>query len=121
MRVHRELLKSHCFLVGVSFALKKSMLTAYEVFNLSSNFNPLELRRAYRSRMRLLHPDLFGDEVLELFFELEQAYRILSQTGLRKAFAELKMFNPRLSLSRAIEPPTARALDNFHRIQKRMQ
>lgn len=97
------------------------MLTAYEAFNLSSNFNPLELRRAYRIKMRLVHPDVFGEEALELFLELEQAYRILTQPGLRKAFGELRIFNPRLNLSTAVETPTARALDNFHRIQKRFQ
>jgi DnaJ-class molecular chaperone len=95
------------------------MLTAYEVFNLDSNFNLLELKRAYRNKIRLLHPDVVGDEALELFFEAEHAHRILSEPSLRQAFGSLKMFNTRLALGvRACDLQSARVLDNFQRIQK---
>lgn len=61
----------------------------YSVIGVSANADEEELRAAYRSRARQLHPDLGGSaEAMKL---LNHAYEVLSQPSARRAYDSQRM------------------------------
>ena len=96
------------------------MLNAYEVFGLSDQANEVEIRRAYRQKIRLLHPDYFGDDAVELFLEAEDAFRILRNERLRNMFSNLKLFSERLKFTpKEVDQTTSLVLKNFSQLDRR--
>lgn len=59
-------------------------MSLYDILGVSKNASPKEIRKAYLNLSKTLHPDKGGDE--EDFKSLGEAYRILSDVGLRKSY-----------------------------------
>ena len=61
----------------------------YKVLGVRHNATLAEIKRAYREKVKLLHPDLSGDPTLrDEFNEVVQAYRVLSDVRQRSIFDE---------------------------------
>ncbi|MCR4580283.1 MAG: DnaJ domain-containing protein [Treponema sp.] len=61
----------------------------YKVLGVRQNATLAEIKRAYREKAKLLHPDLAGNSSKqELFSEVTQAYRVLSDSRQRNIFDE---------------------------------
>ena len=61
----------------------------YRILGVRQNATLSEIKRAYREKAKLLHPDLAGtSERQELFNEVTQAYRVLSDSRQRSIFDE---------------------------------
>lgn len=68
------------------------MRDCYEVLNVRRDASPLEIRRAYRKKAKLLHPDITGKSS-DAFRELREAYEILSDAASRALFDEKTFFS----------------------------
>lgn len=65
------------------------MIDCYKVLNVRPNATLAEIKRAYREKVKLLHPDSSGDASQSAeFSEVVQAYRILSDARQRNIFDE---------------------------------
>ncbi len=65
------------------------MIDCYKILNVRQNATLTEIKRAYRKKVKLLHPDSSGDvSKSEEFNEVVQAYRILSDSRERNIFDE---------------------------------
>ncbi len=60
----------------------------YKVLGISSDSTAAEIKRAYRQKAKLLHPDVSNAESTEKFRELVRAYEILSDAKQRSLFDE---------------------------------
>ncbi len=61
----------------------------YKVLGVRPNATLAEIKRAYREKAKILHPDLAGtSDKQELFNEVTQAYRVLSDSRQRNIFDE---------------------------------
>ena len=61
----------------------------YKILGVRSNATLAEIKRAYREKVKQLHPDLSGDPTLrDEFNEVVQAYRVLSDVRQRSIFDE---------------------------------
>ena len=61
----------------------------YKILGVRPNATLAEIKRAYREKAKLLHPDLSGDPTLrDAFTEVAQAYRVLSDARQRSIFDE---------------------------------
>ena len=61
----------------------------YKILGVRPNATLAEIKRAYREKAKLLHPDLSGDPTLrDAFSEVAQAYRVLSDARQRSIVAE---------------------------------
>ena len=61
----------------------------YKVLGVRPNATLAEIKRAYREKAKILHPDLAGtSDKQELFSEVTQAYRVLSDSRQRNIFDE---------------------------------
>lgn len=61
----------------------------YKVLNVRPNATLAEIKRSYREKVKLLHPDLTGDPSnRDEFNEVVQAYRVLSDVRQRSIFDE---------------------------------
>ncbi len=61
----------------------------YKILGVRPNATLAEIKRAYREKAKLLHPDLSGDPTLrDAFSEVAQAYRVLSDARQRSIFDE---------------------------------
>ena len=61
----------------------------YKVLSVRPNATLAEIKRAYREKVKLLHPDLSGDPThRDEFNEVVQAYRVLSDARQRSIFDE---------------------------------
>ena len=61
----------------------------YKILGVRPNATLAEIKRAYREKAKLLHPDLSGDPTLrDEFNEVVQAYRVLSDARQRSIFDE---------------------------------
>ncbi len=58
----------------------------YKVLGVSQNATAAEIKRAYRKKAKILHPDIAGDS--EKFLELQKAYETLSDMRTRNLFDE---------------------------------
>lgn len=63
------------------------MRDCYKILGVPKNATAAEIRRAYRQKAKLLHPDITGKDSEE-FKELVQAYEILSDIKARSLFDE---------------------------------
>lgn len=61
-------------------------MTLYEVLGVDRGADAAAIKAAYRARARTLHPDAGGDAAA--FTQLQQAYDILSDAGLRQRYDE---------------------------------
>ncbi|MCR4741637.1 MAG: DnaJ domain-containing protein [Treponema sp.] len=65
------------------------MKNCYKILGVSSSASLAEIKRAYREKVKLLHPDLTGDvSRQDEFNEVVQAYRVLSDSRQRSIFDE---------------------------------
>ncbi len=65
------------------------MKNCYKILGVSPNASLSEIKHAYREKAKLYHPDSLGDSSQkEAFNELNQAYRVLSDTRQRQIFNE---------------------------------
>ena len=65
------------------------MKDLYEVLGVRQNATLAEIKRAYREKVKLYHPDLSGDVThRDEFNEVVQAYRVLSDQRQRNIFDE---------------------------------
>lgn len=65
------------------------MKNCYKILGLSSDASLAEIKRAYREKVKLYHPDLTGDVThQDEFNEVVQAYRVLSDSRQRSIFDE---------------------------------
>ncbi len=61
----------------------------YKILGVRPNATLAEIKRAYREKAKILHPDLAGtSDRQELFNEVTQAYRVLSDSRQRNIFDE---------------------------------
>ena len=61
----------------------------YKILGVRPNATLAEIKRAYREKAKLLHPDLTGDATnRDAFSEVAQAYRVLSDARQRSIFDE---------------------------------
>jgi len=61
----------------------------YKILNVRHNATLAEVKKAYREKVKLLHPDLSGDPThRDEFNEVVQAYRVLSDARQRSIFDE---------------------------------
>ncbi|MCH5293573.1 MAG: DnaJ domain-containing protein [Treponema sp.] len=61
----------------------------YKILGVRQNATLAEIKRAYREKAKILHPDVAGtSERQELFNEVTQAYRVLSDSRQRSIFNE---------------------------------
>ena len=61
----------------------------YKILGVRPNATLSEIKRAYREKAKILHPDLAGSSANhELFNEVTQAYRVLSDSRQRNIFDE---------------------------------
>ena len=61
----------------------------YKILGVRPNATLSEIKRAYREKAKLLHPDLTGDTSRrDEFNEVVQAYRVLSDMRQRSIFDE---------------------------------
>jgi len=76
------------------------MITAYDVFDLKPEASELEIRQAFRRRVRLFHPDTNRLADVKYFMELKKAYEILMDeksrelVAMRPLFSEALLFCP---------------------------
>ncbi len=95
------------------------MITAYQVFGLTNRATEVEVRKAYRLKMKQLHPDTCGDDAIPMFLEARRAFGILVHPDLRRTLAHMAIFPERLRYGpHEIQTQTAQVLDNFSLIQK---
>lgn len=65
------------------------MKDLYKVLGVRPNATLAEIKRSYREKVKLLHPDLSGDPThRDEFNDVVQAYRVLSDTRQRSIFDE---------------------------------
>lgn len=64
------------------------MLDCYKILGVSHNATAAEIKKAYRIKAKLLHPDVRHTENSEKFQELLRAYEILSDVRQRSIFDE---------------------------------
>lgn len=63
------------------------MINCYKVLGVRPNATLAEIKKAYREKVKLLHPDLTGDFTRkEEFNDVVQAYRVLADTRQRSIF-----------------------------------
>ncbi len=63
------------------------MRDCYKILGVSKSASAAEIRRAYRQKAKLLHPDLtHSDAEIEAFRELTEAYEVLSNEHSRSLF-----------------------------------
>ena len=74
--------------------LNKTNRTYYEVLNLSEDASSEEIKQAYRSLIRLWHPDLNPDkpDVAAVTQKIIEAYGILSDPNKRSQYDEYFSF-----------------------------
>lgn len=62
--------------------------TYYDILGIDSSCNDAEIKRAFRQKAKVLHPDVLGgsDESLEMMQQLIQAYEVLSDPQLREEY-----------------------------------
>lgn len=66
------------------------MKNYYEILGLGKNASTDDVKRAYRKKAMLYHPDKNGDHnANELFIEVSEAYEILSNENNRKQYDQL--------------------------------
>lgn len=69
-------------------------IDCYNFLEISPNSNPNEIRKAYRAKALLYHPDKNpGDEARHNFQILSQAYEILINPDIRKSYDKLRQLN----------------------------
>lgn len=62
-------------------------LTHYQILGVPRDADPDQIQRAYRVRAKSAHPDTrSGDQTDEQFARLAEAYRVLSDPHLRRAY-----------------------------------
>jgi len=61
----------------------------FELLNLDLGASREEVRAAYRSIQRLVHPDVVGAEAHDMAVLLNKAYAVLESDGLREQYAEV--------------------------------
>lgn len=66
---------------------------AFEVLGIATNASLLEIRRVYRQKVRDCHPDLAGDEAIEKFLAVQNAYEILRSDKKRAVLGKAKIFS----------------------------
>ncbi len=64
------------------------MINCYEILGIRRNATAAEIKRAYRQKAKLYHPDSSKKEDTEKFRLLVQAYEILSDARQRSIFDE---------------------------------
>lgn len=64
------------------------MINCYEVLGIRQDATASEIKRAYRNKAKLLHPDVNSEVDSKAFQELVQAYEILSDQRQRSIFDE---------------------------------
>lgn len=69
------------------------MQDCYEILGVSHDASAAEIKRAYRSKAKLLHPDVTNGKTAEEFKELVKAYETLSDAKSRNLFDESYSFN----------------------------
>jgi len=90
------------------------MITAFQVFGLTPRATDVEVRTAYRTKLKKLHPDACGDEAVPLFLEARRAFGILSHPDLRRTLGSIAMFSDRLQFApHEIHAQTIQVLNNF--------
>jgi len=68
------------------------MVNAYEYLQITKRANNGVLRKAYRTKVRLCHPDVFGQNFLEEFLSLQRAYEILVNPETRFHLGHLRVW-----------------------------
>lgn len=70
------------------------MKNCYKILGIRQNATLAEIKRAYREKVKILHPDLTGDvSKSDEFNEVVQAYRVLSDARQRSIFDESFFFH----------------------------
>ena len=65
------------------------MIDCYKILGVRNNATLSEIKKAYREKVKLLHPDITGDSTQnEQFNNVVQAYRVLADARQRSIFDE---------------------------------
>ena len=65
------------------------MINCYKVLGIRANATLAEIKKAYREKVKLLHPDMTGNSSQnEEFNNVVQAYRVLTDSRQRAIFDE---------------------------------
>ncbi len=67
------------------------MRDCYKILGISKNASAVEIKRAYRKKVKLLHPDVSHSDS-KAFRAVQQAYEVLSDVKSRKLFDESSLF-----------------------------
>lgn len=60
--------------------------TLYDILGVSSSATPEEVKKAYRKKSRLLHPDTTGQDTTDMFQMVQRAYEVLSKEDTRAEY-----------------------------------
>lgn len=62
--------------------------TLYDILGVSSTATPEEIKKAFRKKSRLLHPDASGQDTTDMFQMVQKAYGVLSDEESRAEYDE---------------------------------
>lgn len=70
------------------------MVDHYQILGVSQNATYHEIRTAYRSKAREVHPDKTGDTTAELFLKVSEAYQVLNNPISRQKYDAIQLDKP---------------------------
>ena len=91
------------------------MATHYDVLGVRRDASPAELRAAYVSKARELHPDGRGDVARRAMQDVNEAWRVLRDPARRTAYDEQLREAPRQVAATSTRPAPTRDDDAFDR------
>ena len=76
-----------CNLINTPCSLRRTFCSGhYKILGVKKTAGLQEIKKAYFSRAKELHPDASGDETADAFRQLQHAYKILSDESARRAY-----------------------------------
>ena len=102
--------------------MKTEQKNYYEILNVKPNASFEELKAAYRKLARKYHPDVAGNEGIEKFKEITEAYETLSNETSRKRYDILRgIFNYQKSAANEKYDSTQKQEDNTRKKEDNSQ
>jgi len=91
------------------------MISAYQVLGVEKNTSPEDLRRAFRKRLPLFHPDYRGSEATRDYLDFRRAYDVLRDQERRERMGDLPLFGDHLRFQRnEVQPGLQQLFENLN-------